>query len=199
MTAQTSSCVTNYPTFCQHFEHLKTRGALGASGFLRSAAVHSLGRDVFCRDAAQRCGVDDKNDPLFGGLSSLHLEQGTEVCSNSSIRRTTPGACVSGVPRAHRARGASSLGPAPPFGSPGGMLSFFPPECAKYSRSGYLGEHLRSMLRRLSCCRFAKAQVVHCGCRVNEGRRPFNLPRTGIFCAFASVFRQDDHESVLPE
>ena len=96
-------------------------------------------------------------------------------------------------------RGALAFGSGVSFGFLDGMLSFFPPECAKYSRSGYLGEHLRSMVRRLSCRRFAKAQVVHCGCRVNEGRRPFNLPRTGIFCAFAPVFRRDGLRScILP-
>ena len=41
--------------------------------------------------------------------------------------------------------------PMSPSGFLGGMLSFFPSECAKYSRSGYLGEHLRSMVRRLRC------------------------------------------------
>ena len=42
-------------------------------GFLRPAAVRGSGRDVFWRDAAQRCGRHDKNDPLFGGFSSLRL------------------------------------------------------------------------------------------------------------------------------
>ena len=39
--------------------------------FVCSAVVCSPGYDVFRRDAAQRCGRHDKNDPLFGGFSSL--------------------------------------------------------------------------------------------------------------------------------
>ena len=38
---------------------------------LRLAAVRSPRCIFFWRDAAQRCGRHDKNDPLFGGFSSL--------------------------------------------------------------------------------------------------------------------------------
>ena len=42
--------------------------------FLLSSAVVRSPRCIFSwRDAAQRCGRHDKNDPLFGGFSSLRL------------------------------------------------------------------------------------------------------------------------------
>ncbi len=64
----------------------------------------------------------------------------------------------------------SSLARASLFRSCGSMLSLFPSKCAKYSHSGYLGERLQTILRRLSCFRSAKAQVAHCKRRMNVSR-----------------------------
>ena len=53
-------------------------------------------------------------------------------------------ACVPEILHEPGLDGAMALCGRPFFGSCGGMLSFFPPKCAKYSCSGCLGEHLRS-------------------------------------------------------
>ena len=181
--------------------------------FVRSAVVRSPCCIFSWRDAAQRCGRHDKNDPLFGGFSSLRslkigifpgrkkVSQGKPTekwvifirvkkrCWLSAIRggawrqghasrlrldnaslqpqlaqliqsvavrldpcrRTPPeGLCVGSSLRAW-VRGESFFGSGVPFGFLAGMLSFFPPECAKYSRSGYLGECFQSISRCLSC------------------------------------------------
>ena len=182
--------------------------------FLLSSAVVRSPRCIFSwRDAAQRCGRHDKNDPLFGGFSSLRslkigifpgrkkVSQGKPTekwvifirvkkrCWLSAIRggawrqghasrlrldnaspytqlaqliqsvavrldpcRQTPhkGPCVRSSLRAW-VRGESFFGSGVPFGFLAGMLSYFPPECAKYSRSGYLGECFQSISRCLSC------------------------------------------------
>ena len=127
---------------------------------------------------------------LHCARNSLNLSKASQFGSTLAGRRPIR-VCASEVRCVLGFAARCFFGAGVTFGFLGGMLSFFPPKCAKYFRSGYLGEYLRSIVRRLCCRRFAKAQVVHCRCRVNEGRCPFNLPRTGIFCAFAPVFRQD--------
>ena len=183
--------------------------------FLLSSAVVRSPRCIFSwRDAAQRCGRHDKNDPLFGGFSSsrslkigispgrkksnpgqthrkvgrfyqdretlplfinpggvrrqglasrLRLDnvspytQLAQLIQSVAARldpcRQTPhkGPCVGSSLRAW-VRGESFFGSGVPFEFLAGMLSFFPPECAKYSRSGYLGECFQSISSCLSCC-----------------------------------------------
>ena len=105
--------------------------------------------------------------------------------------------CASGVRCALGFAARRFFGSGVPLGFLGGMLSFFPPECVKYSRSGYLGEHLQTDWHRLRRNELAKAQVAHCKHRANEGQHHLNLPRTGIFCIFAPIFRQDARVSTF--
>ena len=111
---------------------------------------------------------------LAGGCpfaSFPSLEQGMEVCSVHPPERRTPlRACVPEILCVSRFAARRSLARASLFRSCGSMLSLFPSKCAKYSRSGYLGERLRLILRRLSCFRSAKAQVAHCKRRMNVSR-----------------------------
>ena len=51
------SLLTNYPTFCQQFRAMQS------------------GLHLFRRDAVQKRGRHDKNDPLFSGFSSLQSSE----------------------------------------------------------------------------------------------------------------------------
>ena len=98
-----------------------------------------------CRPSSIRGPPADRGSPHDSAWIMLHCNRNSLNLSKASqFGSTLVGGrplrvCVSGVRCALGFVACWLLARVSLFGFLGGMLSFFPPECAKYSRSGHLG------------------------------------------------------------
>lgn len=72
------------------------------------------------------------------------------------------------------------------------MLSFFGSECAKYDGTGQVRSGCPCVLLSDDFCDLGFYGMQSALAAPNDAILVSDLPRTGIFCAFASIFRQDD-------
>ena len=72
------------------------------------------------------------------------------------------------------------------------MLSFFSPEYAKYDGTGQVRSGCPCVSPSDDFCDLGFYGMRSALAAPNDAIHVSDLPRTGIFCAFASIFRQDD-------